>query len=396
MDVEWIEREICGGMIEAYDLAQLVRPALNWFYENRRILPWREGKNPYHIWVSEIMLQQTRVEAVKPYYERFLGELPDIASLAECPEDRLLKLWEGLGYYNRVRNMQRAAVEIMESWGGKMPEHYPDILTLPGIGPYTAGAIASIAFGEPVPAVDGNVLRILARAAEDDSDILKESTKRRFTEALSAVMPGKEPGDFNQSLMEIGALVCVPNGDPHCEKCPWKELCLALAHGRIGELPVKKRAKARRIEKKTVCIIRDGERILLHKRPPRGLLAGLYELPNLEGQADEEEAIAFARERGLMPLRVEPLPEAKHIFSHVEWHMTGYMIRVADMGEAESDRVENSAREESSGGKTAALSPDGYLLVEVEETRKHYPIPAAFEAYTRYVDLPIGMKKNQN
>ena len=207
-------------MIETYDLAQLVRPALDWFYENRRILPWREGKNPYHIWVSEIMLQQTRVEAVKPYYERFLGELPDIASLADCPEDRLLKLWEGLGYYNRVRNMQKAAREIMERWEGKMPEHYPDILSLPGIGPYTAGAVASIAFGEAVPAVDGNVLRILARASEDDSDILKASTKRRFTEALSAVMPEKEPGDFNQSLMEIGALVCVPNGDPHCENVP--------------------------------------------------------------------------------------------------------------------------------------------------------------------------------
>lgn len=382
-------------MIETYDLAQLVRPALDWFYENRRILPWREGKNPYHIWVSEIMLQQTRVEAVKPYYERFLGELPDIASLADCPEDRLLKLWEGLGYYNRVRNMQKAAREIMERWEGKMPEHYPDILSLPGIGPYTAGAVASIAFGEAVPAVDGNVLRILARASEDDSDILKASTKRRFTEALSAVMPEKEPGDFNQSLMEIGALVCVPNGDPHCEKCPWRDLCLARTHGRIGELPVKKQAKARRIEKKTVCIIRDGERILLHKRPSKGLLAGLYELPNLEGQADEEEAIAFARERGLQPLRVEPLPVAKHIFSHVEWHMTGYMIRVADMGETGSDRAENADREEGSGGE-AALSPDGYLLVEVEETRKHYPIPAAFEAYARYVDLPIGMKNNQN
>ena len=391
-------------MIETYDLAQLVRPALDWFYENRRILPWREGKNPYHIWVSEIMLQQTRVEAVKPYYERFLGELPDIASLADCPEDRLLKLWEGLGYYNRVRNMQKAAREIMERWEGKMPEHYPDILSLPGIGPYTAGAVASIAFGEAVPAVDGNVLRILARASEDDSDILKASTKRRFTEALSAVMPEKEPGDFNQSLMEIGALVCVPNGDPHCEKCPWRDLCLARTHGRIGELPVKKQAKARRIEKKTVCIIRDGERILLHKRPSKGLLAGLYELPNLEGQADEEEAIAFARERGLQPLRVEPLPEAKHIFSHVEWHMTGYLFRLTKITETEKrgssgnvsevDTLKKCimagfAVEDDSPADSRKELPqipeesEDWMLVSKKKAKKEYAIPSAFEYYKK-------------
>ena len=377
------------------ELEQLPIPLLMWYRENARVLPWRTHPTPYRVWVSEIMLQQTRVAAVLDYYRRFLESAPTVADLAALPEDALMKLWQGLGYYSRARNLQKAARQIMEQFGGVFPNTYEDIRSLAGVGDYTAGAIASIAFGIPVPAVDGNVLRILARASEDDSDILKASTKRRFTEALSAVMPEKEPGDFNQSLMEIGALVCVPNGDPHCEKCPWRDLCLARTHGRIGELPVKKQAKARRIEKKTVCIIRDGERILLHKRPSKGLLAGLYELPNLEGQADEEEAIAFARERGLQPLRVEPLPEAKHIFSHVEWHMTGYMIRVADMGETGSDRAENADREEGSGGETA-LSPDGYLLVEVEETRKHYPIPAAFEAYARYVDLPIGMKNNQN
>ena len=363
-------------MILKYDMEQLVRPALDWFYEHKRSLPWREGRDPYRIWVSEIMLQQTRVEAVKPYYERFLAELPDAAHLAACQEDRLLKLWEGLGYYNRVRNMQKAARRMVEEYDGHMPRTYCEILAMPGIGPYTAGAIASIAYNEPVPAVDGNVLRILARASEDDSDILKEATKRRFTEALERVMPEDVPGDFNQALMEIGALVCVPNGAPHCEACPWRELCLARAHGSIDRLPVKTKAKARRIEKRTVCIIRDGEKILLHKRPARGLLAGLYELPNPEGHLGEEEAIAFARELGVQPLHIEHLPEAKHIFSHVEWHMIGYMIRVAVM----------------EGADVAAEEPDsGYRLVEIQETRRNYPIPAAFEAYAGYVDLAIGI-----
>ncbi len=365
-------------MIETYRILDLVGPALDWFYKNKRTLPWREGKDPYHIWVSEIMLQQTRVEAVKPYYERFIGALPDIAALAACPEDRLLKLWEGLGYYNRVRNMQKAAQIMVDQYDGRMPGNYQEILDLPGIGPYTAGAVASIAYGEPVPAVDGNVLRILARASEDDSDILKESTKRRFAGELARVMPQDVPGDLNQALMEIGALVCVPNGAPHCDGCPWERLCLSHIHGREMDLPVKKKQKERRIEQKTVLILRDGEKILLHKRPPKGLLAGLYELPNLEGICHEEQVIAFARQQGLQPMHVRRLPEAKHIFSHVEWHMTGYLVQVADMEAEQSD-----------------LLQEGYLMVEVEETRRSYPIPAAFETYAGFVDLPIGMKDQE-
>ncbi|MDD6194604.1 MAG: A/G-specific adenine glycosylase [Lachnospiraceae bacterium] len=366
-------------MIDTFDLNILVEPALKWFYENKRDLPWRQGRNPYGIWVSEIMLQQTRVEAVIPYYQRFMEALPDIEALAKCPEDRLLKLWEGLGYYNRVRNMQKAARVIVEEYGGEMPGTYQRIVSLPGIGPYTAGAIASIAFGEKVPAVDGNVLRILSRVAEDDRDILKESTKKSVTAALQRIMP-EAAGDFNQALMEIGALVCIPNGEPKCQQCPWQFCCEAYAHQSYDRLPVKTKAKARRIEERTVLLIRDGQRILLGKRPAKGLLAGLYELPNLTGHRKEEEILEFAKAQGLMPLHIEKLPEAKHIFSHIEWHMIGYMVQVADV--------------DSYHATAEGCLPSDCLLVDLDQVQREYAIPTAFEKYVEFVSLKLGPEKN--
>ena len=366
-------------MIDTFDLNMLVEPALKWFYENKRDLPWRQGKNAYGIWVSEIMLQQTRVEAVIPYYHRFMEALPDIETLAKCPEDRLLKLWEGLGYYNRVRNMQKAARVIVEEYGGNMPKIYHEIVSLPGIGPYTAGAIASIAFEEKVPAVDGNVLRILSRVAEDDRDILKESTKKSVTAALQRIMP-QAAGDFNQALMEIGALVCIPNGEPKCGECPWQFCCEAWAHQSYDRLPVKSKAKARRMEERTVLLIRDGQKILLGKRPKKGLLAGLYEFPNLEGYQGEEEILSFVRAQGLEPLRIEKLPEAKHIFSHIEWHMIGYTVQVADV--------------ESYYATAEGCLPSDFLLVDLDRVQRDYAIPTAFEKYAAYVSLKLGPEKN--
>jgi A/G-specific adenine glycosylase len=374
-------------MLENYDLKQLVEPALQWYQLNKRELPWRQDREPYHVWVSEIMLQQTRVEAVIPYYERFMKELPDIAALAACPEDKLLKLWEGLGYYNRVRNMQKAAQCITEHYGGVMPADYETIRGLPGIGPYTAGAIASIAFGEPVPAVDGNVLRILCRVSEDDSDILKDSTKKKVSQALQQVMP-KDAGSWNQALMEIGALVCIPNGEPKCGQCPWQQFCLATRHHTYDVLPVKKKANPRRIEEKTVLIIRDGEKILIRKRPKKGLLAGLYELPNLEGHLEREEILAFAKAQKLEPLHIEALPEAKHIFSHIEWHMTGYMVRVADV---ESFRENEKVETEFPQTEDSETIKQGYLLVDVAEIQRKYAIPSAFEKYMEYVNILLGV-----
>ena len=219
-------------------LQEIVEPLLAWYQKNKRELPWRDRENAYYTWVSEIMLQQTRVEAVKPYFTRFIEELPDVEALAGCPEKKLMKLWEGLGYYNRVRNMQEAAQTVVAHYEGKLPESYQELLKLKGIGSYTAGAVASIAYGIPVPAVDGNVLRVISRITESREDIMKQSVKKHMEEELKAVMPEKNPGDFNQALMELGAVICVPNGPAKCEICPVAEICLACQHQTVLELPV--------------------------------------------------------------------------------------------------------------------------------------------------------------
>ena len=220
-------------------LNEIVQPLTDWYRQNKRILPWRDQNNAYYTWVSEIMLQQTRVEAVKPYFQRFIGELPDVQALAECPEEKLMKLWEGLGYYNRVRNMQTAARTVVCEYEGVLPASYEELLSLKGIGNYTAGAIASIAYQIPVPAVDGNVLRVISRITEDRQDIMKQSVRRQIEENLLGIMPEETPGDFNQALMELGAVVCVPNGPARCEACPVSEYCLAYRHGTVERLPVK-------------------------------------------------------------------------------------------------------------------------------------------------------------
>ena len=263
------------------DLRAIPKPLLKWYDNNRRILPWREDPAPYRVWVSEIMLQQTRVEAVKPYFQRFMETLPDIAALAQAPEEVLLKLWEGLGYYNRVRNLQKAAIQIMEDYGGVMPDSYEELLKLKGIGSYTAGAVSSIAYGKPNPAVDGNVLRVIARVRKDERCISEDKVKKAVEKDLWEVIPTDRPGDFNQAMMEIGACVCIPNGAPHCEECPLQQICLANADGTQLQYPNKAKAKERTVEEKTILIIRDAELAALHKRPAKGLLAGMYEFPSM-------------------------------------------------------------------------------------------------------------------
>ena len=339
---------------------EMGEPLIRWYRENRRDLPWRQQPSPYHVWVSEIMLQQTRVEAVKPYYQRFLAALPAVKDLAEVPEDQLLKLWEGLGYYNRVRNMQKAARQVMADYGGEFPVTYEGIRSLAGIGSYTAGAIASFAYGLPKPAVDGNVLRVIMRLTGDDSDIMKQSTKKQVEEKLEPVIPADAASDFNQGLIELGAMVCVPNGQPKCGACPLAGMCRARIEGRIEELPVKTRAKERRIEERTILVFRDGEKTAICKRPDKGLLAGMYELPNYPGHMSRKEVAAYSKEIGLMPVRLKKLPEAKHIFSHVEWRMTGYEVRV--------DELEKT-------------NEKGFLFIHPEEIQERYPIPAAFGSY---------------
>ena len=353
-------------------LYELAEPLMAWYRENKRELPWRERPDAYRVWVSEIMLQQTRVEAVKAYYERFLKQLPTVRDLAEAEEDTLLKLWEGLGYYNRVRNMQKAAVQIMTEFGGEFPRTYEEIRSLQGIGNYTAGAIGAFAYGIPKPAVDGNVLRVISRITGSREDIMKQAVRRRVEEALEAVSPTDHASDFNQGLIELGAIVCVPNGEPRCEECPAAHLCAARQQGIISEIPVKSKAKERRVENRTVLVFKDGKKLAIRKRPSKGLLAGLYEFPNLEGRLTMEAVTAYSKEIGLMPVRVRKLENAKHIFSHIEWHMIGYEVIV--------DELEKTNEKE-------------FLFIEPEEIGEKYPIPSAFEAYTRYGGIVAGNGK---
>ncbi len=335
---------------------------LNWYDQNARVLPWRSLPAPYRVWVSEIMLQQTRVEAALPYFERFMTVLPDVASLAQATDEQLMKLWQGLGYYSRARNLQKAARIVAERHGGVLPASWAELRALPGIGDYTAGAIASIAFGLPEPAVDGNVLRVLSRILASSDNIALPAVKRRFTRLIREIIPHDRPGDFNQALMDIGATVCLPNGMPLCERCPFAEICQANSLGIADTLPVKTAKKPRVIHQKTVLLIRCGGDTLLALRPPKGLLAGLWELPNACGWLDMAQAAALLRSWGAEPAALSPLPEAKHVFTHVEWRMQGFL--------AETERFTPPWQH---------AWADGAALIS------GYALPSAFKAYRTYL-----------
>lgn len=346
-------------------LQKSIPQLLQWYENNARILPWREDPTPYRVWISEIMLQQTRVQAVLPYFERFVSELPDIRSLSRVDDDRLLKLWEGLGYYNRARNLKKTACLVMEKHGSELPRDFEAVLKLPGIGRYTAGAILSIAYSEPYPAVDGNVMRILTRLLALDTKIENPAFRRSMEELLKGEYRRENAPRLTQALMELGAMVCVPNRPPKCECCPWKKLCLAHQRGQEEAFPVRAEKKARRKEKRTILLIRDGERILLQKRPAKGLLAGMYEFPGRTGFLSGKEALKEVKAMGLSPLHIEKAPAAKHIFSHVEWEMTGYLIRTAEMEEA----------------------PEGTLFVELQKAGREYAFPSALRAYVEFLGI---------
>ena len=345
-------------------LAFAYGPLLSWYRSNKRDLPWRIDKNAYRIWISEIMLQQTRVEAVKPYYFRFMEHFPTVQALAEAPDELLMKCWEGLGYYSRARNLKKAAQVIVEEYGGKLPASRDELLKLPGIGSYTAGAIASIAYEMAAPAVDGNVLRVLSRVTGSRDDILKQSTKRRMEELVSQVIKEGEAGDFTQALIETGAIVCVPNGEPLCDRCPFFTVCAARMEGTTGEIPVKSPKKKRKIEEKTVLLLQYGEKIAIRKRKKEGLLASLYEFPNVPGKLSKHEIIELVD--GVQS--AEPVPDAKHIFSHVEWHMKGYYVNV--------DRIPQDD----------FLGEEPLVFVEMDRLKDQYPIPNAFAAFKKYLD----------
>ena len=310
-------------------LKKLPAAILPWYEKTKRDLPWRQTREPYRVWLSEIMLQQTRVEAVKGYYTRFLETLPRVGALAGCDDELLHKLWEGLGYYSRVRNLKKAAQVIMERHAGVFPQNYEDVLALPGIGEYTAGAICSICFDALTPAVDGNVLRVASRILDDATPIDLPAQKKKIRDALQEVYPARA-GDFTQALMELGATVCGPNKKPDCENCPCKAFCLGYARGTAEQLPVKSPKRSRRIEEKTVFIFRYDGKYALKKREDTGLLAGLWQFPDVPGKLKLEQALETARSFGLQPIDVCRQLERSHIFTHIRWDMTGYYLDVKD------------------------------------------------------------------
>ena len=336
--------------------AALPGQLLQWYDQNRRILPWRENPSPYRTWISEVMLQQTRVEAGIAYFERFTAALPDIPSLAAVEEQQLLKLWEGLGYYSRARNLKKAATLLMEQYHGVLPADFTALCKLPGLGEYSAGAIASIAFDLRVPAVDGNVLRVAARLMNDDRNIEDPAVKKDFRQTVWEVLPQHRVGDFNQSLMELGALICLPNGRPLCERCPVQNLCGAYAAGTQLSLPTRRKKPRRRREEKTVLLLLRSGEIQITQRPADGLLASLWEFPTLAGlytAAEVAELLSVPAEA------VVPLGHAQHIFTHIEWQMEGYCVELPPIAPLWS----------------------GCISVPVPELFESYPVPSAYAAY---------------
>ncbi len=328
---------------------------LPWYDAHVRDLPWRRDPSPYRVWVSEIMLQQTRIEAVKGYFDRFMAALPTVRDLAAAPEETVLKLWEGLGYYSRARNLHKAAKVIVEKYGGELPADAGALRALPGIGDYTAGAVASIAFGLPEPAVDGNVLRICARLTCCPDGIGDAAVKTSFREDLRCQYPTHRCGDFTSALMELGETVCLP-GTPDCDACPLRDLCRACEAGTQTEYPVMPEKRPRKVQDRTVFLLEHEGRAALVRRPDKGLLAGMWELPNVEGALSEAEAMAQAAAWGCGPLSAAPCGEAVHIFTHLEWHMTGWRIQ-------------------------CAAAPERFAWTTPAQRADTYAVPAAFRAY---------------
>lgn len=333
-------KEICDKLTE-------------WYRQNARDLPWRHTDDPYAIWISEVMLQQTRAAAVIPYFARFLAALPDVQSLAEVQEPELMKLWEGLGYYSRARNLQKAAREIMARFDGRLPRTREELRTLPGFGPYTSASVSAFAFSYPAVPVDGNVLRLYARLFGIAGDIRSEAVKGEIRELAEADLCG-DPALFGQMLIELGATVCTPK-NPRCDACPAASVCTARALGLVDRLPVRTKLKERKVEERCLLVIRTPEGYAIRQRPNRGLLAGLYEFPSRECAASEEAAEAFAQELGFGKLSFRPFCEWRHIFTHLEWYMFAF---IAD----------------------AKTLPPEFIPAKADELQEKYAMPSAFSA----------------
>lgn len=346
----------------AEEIQAAVEPLLKWYDENRRDLPWRHTKDPYKIWISEIMLQQTRVDTVIQYYHRFLEKFGTLRKLAEAPEQEVLTVWKGLGYYSRALNLQKAARQVAEQYNGMFPQSYEAIRQLPGIGDYTAGAVSSIAFNQPYPAVDGNVLRVICRLKGIDDDISRERTKKKVAAIVCRMIPQDRAGDFTQALMEFGAMVCTPSM-PLCGQCPLQSFCVAYGTGRQDELPVKKKKEAPREVRCCVAVLRENGKILLEHRKNDSLLGQLWGLPIAEKRDSLSPAELLEEKYGLRLKKAKKLGSASHVFSHQVWKMDVFDFVLEEH------------------------TPGSEILHWVEEEElERYAVPTAFQRVLRLLD----------
>jgi A/G-specific adenine glycosylase len=361
---------------------------LDWYSKHKRDLPWRRSKNPYYIWVSEVMLQQTRVDTVIPYYHRFIEQFPTVEALAEAPEENVLKAWEGLGYYSRARNLQSAVREVHERYGGQVPNEKSEISSLKGVGPYTSGAILSIAYNQPEPAVDGNVMRVLSRYFRIEEDIMKPRTRVQMEGLAKELIPEGTASDFNQALMELGATVCTPRS-PYCLTCPIMAGCSAREEGMVDVLPVKKKAKPPRPELRIAAFIEgEGEHAgkwLVRQRPQEGLLARMWELPHVELKHSDglDDAVSMQvlrdtllEQEGILITPDDWLMDVQHTFSHIHWDMKVYRCRLD-----ESNRL----------GEEAGWIPFHYRFIGTEDLSQ-YAFPNVFVRIMETWRQPAGEK----
>lgn len=332
---------------------------LIWYNQNQRKLPWRKNNNPYPVWISEIMLQQTRVEAVIDYFNRFLKEIPDVKTLSEIDDEILLKLWEGLGYYSRARNLKQAAIQIMNEYNGSFPNTYHELLKLKGIGKYTAAAIASISFQEKVPAIDGNVLRVMMRILNSYDDITKTKTKQNLFLLLQPLMNDK-PGNLNQAFMDLGATICIPNGNPKCETCPIQKYCQSYKNKTMLELPIKPKKITKKQEEYTILICTYKNEIALTKRPNKGLLANFYAFPNIAEIKTEQEIKEYLKKKKISINKIEKGPTSKHIFTHKIWYMESYYVELSK-------------------------KYNQWIWVTYKDLEEKYPLPGAYQLYKNYI-----------
>lgn len=342
-------------------MEEIVNPLLEWYYKNKRILPWRVDKDPYHVWISEIMLQQTRIEAVIDYYYRFMKELPTIQDLANCSQDKLLKLWEGLGYYNRARNLQKAAQIIITEYNNTFPSIYQEIISLPGIGEYTASAIASICFSLKEATVDGNVLRVYMRVNNCYNNIDDIKTRKKVRDELIKIMP-TDSGNFNESLMELGETICLPNGIPKCDECPVKDLCKSHQNNTYLELPVKQKKKERLEENYTVFLFCFNNMVAISKRCDKGLLYNMWQFFNIKNKMSFSQVQKYLNEENIPFSGIEKAISYTHIFTHKKWNMHSYFILLEDK-----------------------IEFDDIIWVSLEDLDNIYAIPTAFQPFKKYL-----------